>query len=866
MSLLKKIIFGLFVASALTLGLWGYFQVKNSKKPGVEALSLLPDSCLLYLRSGDFFVLNKKVNAQSLIADRLKLVSHVSLLCNTLRAFDSLFNSNLLLQEQIRSNPLHFALYPRLEWLAAFNIKQLGKQEEVGGEMRRLFQAHETEKGIFEFGWGGTTFYFNLGSGVALMSNSLQKIHAARAGASHKLQANPVFKDFEQTFEENALLSVYIDHEAYLKSEARDQLNLCAAGDSGFSAGAVEIQPSEVKVNGYFVPAGKDLISALMDQQPQSNAFAKYLPAHTAAFRAYGISSFQGLRMKLDQSAGVRHAAFWKAVNDTALYNLEEEFYLNINGYVLDFETAFPRQQYMAVQVEDTVIAIDHLRAISDSILKEGPDSLYRLRRAEGGLQLFYPLSGQLTGYAARKGQCLYFSETREGLVQLLQMLNSRQLLSDNESFARYMRQNFYESFNYLVYCAPNQAPEQVKLFFNFNVAGTKDPYENFRHFSFSLARQGERFRFRWQLMHEAEKANTDEPVLWSLKLDTLCSMRASSFVNHITKENELLIQDENNMLYLVNAKGNLLWKKQLNEKIRSEIFIVDGFKNKKYQMAFNSRNYLHLIDRNGNYLPGYPVKLPAEATSDLSIFDYDRTQDYRLLIACKNRIIYNYELSGARQTGFVPYQTEHEVVLPVQYVKVGLSDYLVAVDQEGKIYTFSRRGDGRIGLKNKTVANCEDFYIDGSGNINTTYLVYVDDKNNSINKISFADKKEMVKLDQNINGADVVFGQADAAKTMDIVFTRPNAILVYDINGSLLLNKLLDKDLGETGFYSDERGTLFFAMSAIRQELTIAQPPSQKTLSFRASALPLASRLFNDHKKYMVLPYRSRLNCVLLN
>src|SRR5690606_8602915 len=112
------------------------------------------------------------------------------------------------------------------------------------------------------------------------------------------------------------------------------------------------------------------------------------------------------------------------------------------------------------------------------------------------------------------------------------------------------------------------------------------------------------------------------------------CRMQPYGFVNHNTKENELIIQDEANILYLINAKGTILWKKQLNEKITSPIYMVDAVKNKKYQMLFSTKHHIHLIDRNGKYLNNYPAKLPAEATSPLSLLDYDNDKDYRLFIA----------------------------------------------------------------------------------------------------------------------------------------------------------------------------------------------------------------------------------------
>ena len=125
MSLFKKILFALFVVSAIALAVWAYLNLKNSKKPTVNSLTVLPDNCLVYLNTSNFFELNKKINSQSLIADKLKFFGDVNRFCNTLHAFDSVFTTNSLLEEMVKKNTIHFALYEQnLNWIATFNIKR----------------------------------------------------------------------------------------------------------------------------------------------------------------------------------------------------------------------------------------------------------------------------------------------------------------------------------------------------------------------------------------------------------------------------------------------------------------------------------------------------------------------------------------------------------------------------------------------------------------------------------------------------------------------------------------------------------------------------------------------------------------------
>ena len=207
-----------------------------------------------------------------------------------------------------------------------------------------------------------------------------------------------------------------------------------------------------------------------------------------------------------------------------------------------------------------------------------------------------------------------------------------------------------------------------------------------------------------------------------------------------------MCFQDKEKQLYLISSTGNLIWKKKLNETIQSDIYTVDIFKNGKYQLLFNTENYLHLLDRNGNYVQGYPVRLPSKATSSMTLLDYDKNKDYRIFIACADKRIYNFSLYGVKTEGYIPLKTDALVELPIYYSKIGQSDYLTTIDVMGKIYVFSRKGEGRIDFKNKAITGLSNFYVLAGNSLDNSKIIYVDDKNNVLNKISLTDKKELLK------------------------------------------------------------------------------------------------------------------------
>ena len=92
------------------------------------------------------------------------------------------------------------------------------------------------------------------------------------------------------------------------------------------------------------------------------------------------------------------------------------------------------------------------------------------------------------------------------------------------------------------------------------------------------------------------------------MRLDTQIISKPYFVKNHFTKDKMILFQDTSNTLFAYSAKGKLVWKKKLNNKIIGEINSIDFYKNNKYQCIFNTNSNLHIIDRNGNYVENYPL------------------------------------------------------------------------------------------------------------------------------------------------------------------------------------------------------------------------------------------------------------------
>jgi len=192
------------------------------------------------------------------------------------------------------------------------------------------------------------------------------------------------------------------------------------------------------------------------------------------------------------------------------------------------------------------------------------------------------------------------------------------------------------------------------------------------------------------------EEVPEESKTEWETLLDTTASIKPFFFKNHITGAREIFIQDMNNNAYLINAAGRVLWKVPLDERIMSTVYMIDYYKNGKYQLLFSSKNYLHVLDRNGNYVERYPVKLRSPASSSLALFDYDNNKAYRLVIAGEDRMIYSYEKTGNVVKGWVPFRTAGYVTSEAGFYRVSGRDFIVVAD-ESSLYFLDRFGNVRL-------------------------------------------------------------------------------------------------------------------------------------------------------------------------
>ncbi|MEP5339240.1 MAG: ribonuclease HII [Algibacter sp.] len=226
--------------------------------------------------------------------------------------------------------------------------------------------------------------------------------------------------------------------------------------------------------------------------------------------------------------------------------------------------------------------------------------------------------------------------------------------------------------------------------------------------------------------------ANTVSEEL-NIKLESDLLNYPQFVVNHITKQKEIVVQDVNNNFYLISNKGKVLWKKRIKGAILGKINQIDMYKNGRLQLAFATPNYVYVLDRNGKEVSPFPLKFNDIITQPLSVFDYDKKKNYRLLVT-QNKKVLMYDGKGKSVNGFTFKQANNSIITSPQHFRIGSKDY-ITVKTKDKLYILDRIGKTRVTPKTTVNFSAEALYLYKNKFTTTTndgQLITIDTKGNT--------------------------------------------------------------------------------------------------------------------------------------
>ena len=817
---MQKKIFATFFFILLLSGIVFYlFNFRKIKHPVSSAIRAIPTNAAFIIESKQPDNLWKKLSETNIMWDELLQTEFIRNLNEQLKFFDSLYIAKPDIKEIFDKHPLLISAHKtdekQISFLFLFNVPlSLGNKviSDLSGEIaNEQYGFSKTEKeydgaNISQFTSSGSTFSYSVYNNTFIGSFNPMLVEDAvrqmNAGAS--LTDDFGFSSALSTAGENSDANLFVNYKFFpqiLSAFAKNDLSenvYSAQNFANWAALDLRLKPNILMLNGFTFSGDtlKKFLSLFENQKPQDAEFVKILPQNTIAFLHLGFSNFREFYGEYTQFIDKKERnEKINFLNRQCSCDIEKKFLSWIENEiaVVFSESSNEQTGFFAVFKSNHVSEAEKmLNEMTDAeeIKMDSAWNNYQIRKInQRGI---YPLLlGELfakldSGYFTIIENYIVFSNEISTLHNLISNYLSEKTLRNNLNYRSFSEEVSSES-NVFFYCAINHSsklmgeflhPDYLKKF-----ETNLDILHKFESFAIQFSSDRNNLFYSDAILKYNPSSKTETTTLWETRLDTSISFKPALVTNHYTQAKEIFVQDDASAIYLVSNTGKILWKRNLAEKIMSEIFQIDALNNNKLQLLFNTASNIYLIDRNGKDVHGFPVQLKSPATNGIAVFDYEKNKNYRIVLACNNGMVYNYEKTGNIVSGWVFPKLKDKMRLPVQYFSLNNKDYLTAIDEGGNIYCVDRGGKIRNIIKEKIpVSKKNNFFIETGKDIGKTRIVYTDSTGNII-RLYFGGNVENIKIDDFTENHFFAYTNMNEDVSPEYVFVDKQKLSVYSQN-----------------------------------------------------------------------------------
>lgn len=574
------------------------------------------------------------------------------------------------------------------------------------------------------------TLYVTLKNGLILAASNPQLLKEAnyQLASGKSLLDDKSFQKAVNAAGKNVEANFYINYKAipqYLTAILKPTLLEQQERISEFASWTeldVTLKNEGLACNGFTYSADSlnQFLGLFLNQTPQSIDFPDHIPANTASFLFYGISdviSFVADYRSFYAARGELVAMEEKLDSLNQVYETDlEHAFLGWMGKTYGLciteptSASFANQSYWIFETRSEELAS---KLLSDLATKLAAKSELTVEKSQvNGVEIGQlKLEGVVSelfgdGYEAFENpyylvynKYVVFASSQSSLESYLQYVQADRTLAKDLSFSRFA-ESLSSSFNVFSYHHLKRSKQIFNSYLNNDAVevlqNNASVVSQFEALGTQISSTGSSFYSNVFLKYNPNAEEVSEDY-WKAEMDAPIQTNPVFVKNHLSGEQEVLVQDKNNQLYLFNLVGQQLFKRELPETIESRPVQIDAFNNKKLQYIFNTKNYIYLIDRNGKDVDGFPIELNSPAETELSVIEYDNKRDYRLLISCKNKRIYNYNVEGKKVSGWRHNRAPNPTVQPFKHLVVRGKDYIITGEDNGKVHLLDRRGKNRV-------------------------------------------------------------------------------------------------------------------------------------------------------------------------
>lgn len=737
-----SIIILLLIVSSCNETANNYYSSENS------LLYAVPLNSGLIIETNDYQELYTNIYQNNQIWNDLHIYPAIKSINSVFRKTDSLCVKNSYIKDLIENKTVNISVHhlgrDNVAYLFLIGIVP-SNFEELTKQLLHIFtnsykfsskQYSDHNIGIISENDSRDKLFYSISSGLIIMSRSeiLVEMAIRQSSSKYSLLTDDDFREVAQTAGKNVLANVYINYEEFIKLSKHflnDHFYTQIAYLKHFarwSALDLTVKDKEILLNGFTISSSTNecYTSAFKEQKNITFKSMEAIPSNVQCFTLLGMPDIKLFRK--------RYKNYLQNTSKLLAYKrnieiLKKELGINYEKLFYDFmgdelslvvtQNGTQAENFVLVKTTNGTQAEKNLREIVTAYTTKKEKNINDFMTQNNAVNskiytiykmpiknLFSSLFGDLFRYTVPRYFVVYqnyviFGKSEKMLSKYLHYLVTSKSFDKRTDFKHFYHSLSEEStiihysevaYSSHYYSSILNNSYRKKLNAKFSA------FNNVSSFTIQFTNEQGLFYSNAVLKYRQKTAQKKLPRVWETALDTTLRIKPQLFTNHYTQATEIVVQDMQNKIYLIDNNGNILWKKQLPEAIKSDIFSIDFYKNEKYQLLFNSENYMYLIDRNGENVENYPIKLISPATNAMNVFDYEDTKDYRLFVCGQDKKIYAYTQEGVPVEGWNQFKTNDFVYNPIQYSNIAGLDYILAGDLQ-RIYILNRRGEERIDL-----------------------------------------------------------------------------------------------------------------------------------------------------------------------
>lgn len=684
-------------------------------------------------------------------------------------------------------------------------------------------------------------YYYTFAKGLFIFSTSHILVEDALLQISNKnsLLDDKAFEKLQKIASANDDMNIYINGNNFpkllaLMSNSKYRQFIKELSDFTTRAGIdVSIQEDKILMNGFLFSNTDDFYytNILLNQEPVQNTIEEIIPDNANFWATLALSNeeayLDNYKRYLEQTGDIRayrdFATHFKTQSGQSPENLiypiiDKEIGLVISGENILGEKA---NRYAILKTKSRS---ETAKRLTDFILsynktQNTEQKSYQYKIDENlsyNIQTFpFPKFANMmwgglfyeteTNYFTLIDNYIVFGASQKSLERYIDFIIRRKTLIHSDFYKeqkRYRVDNKSSFSAYLVLQEGKILKEYADERLNVNLEEKKEDLAKFSTIGLQIKAIKEMLYLNAYVSYNPVKDAAPETV-WQSRIDNPMRMKPTMVKNFKTGEQELILQDTQNILYLISNGGRILWKLPLEEPILGRIYQVDAYKNGKLQYLFNTKSKLYLIDKNGNKVDRFPVSFRSPATNSIAVFDYDKSRNYRIFIASENKQTYLYDIKGNLVEGWNAAKNEHLVTDEIHHIVNNSKDYIIYNDGY-RNYILSRRGDIRV-LPQQNFKKAKGSKLSIAEQTNKQpFQVIATDTIGTIYKTFLNKTVEVVKVGKFTNQHQFLSEDLDGDGANDYIFTDGNELSVFAGNGQKMFRYEFDSnDLGSPNIYT---------------------------------------------------------------